>query len=217
MAGGFCGPWVFKRGNDNPGIYALVVYGRNPKLGRIIPGKLFAGTFNLIGSYLRYRFNWQDYWKRFFNFIFALNHLNCIIQDEKITYSRYVAVIDNGRFYGSINWQKYQGYENYYRRPGNDFCWTGNAPLVIKQVDVTCGCTTPEWPKEPIAPGKSGTIKAVFNSAGKMGQQNKVITVQSNAVNAPTQVTIVTNIQEKAPAVGLTKPATGPVEGVTTI
>ena len=94
---------------------------------------------------------------------------------------------------------------------------TGNAPLVIKQVDVTCGCTTPEWPKEPIAPGKSGTIKAVFNSAGKMGQQNKVITVQSNAVNAPTQVTIVTNIQEKAPAVGLTKPATGPVEGVTTI
>lgn len=94
---------------------------------------------------------------------------------------------------------------------------TGNAPLVIKQVDVTCGCTTPEWPKEPIAPGKSGTIKAVFNSAGKMGQQNKVITVQSNALNAPTQVTILTNIQEKAPAVGLTKPATGPVEGVTTI
>ena len=94
---------------------------------------------------------------------------------------------------------------------------TGTAPLVIKQVDVTCGCTTPEWPKEPIAPGKSGTIKAVFNSAGKMGQQNKVITVQSNAVNAPTQVTIMTNIQEKAPAVGLAKPVTGPAEGVTTL
>ena len=94
---------------------------------------------------------------------------------------------------------------------------TGNAPLVIKQVDVTCGCTTPEWPKEPIAPGKSGTIKAVFNSAGKMGQQNKVITVQSNATNAPTQVTIISNVQEKAPAVGLTKPATAPEEGVTTI
>ena len=94
---------------------------------------------------------------------------------------------------------------------------TGNAPLVIKQVDVTCGCTTPEWPKEPIAPGKSGVIKAVFNSAGKMGQQNKVITFQSNATNAPTQVTIVSNVQEKAPAVGLVKPAEGPVEGVTTI
>ncbi len=95
---------------------------------------------------------------------------------------------------------------------------TGNAPLVIKQVDVTCGCTTPEWPKEPIAPGKSGTIKAVFNSAGKMGQQNKVITVQSNAVNAPNQVTIITNIQEKpAAGVGLAKPAEGPAEGITTI
>jgi len=95
---------------------------------------------------------------------------------------------------------------------------TGNAPLVIKQVDVTCGCTTPEWPKEPIAPGKSATIKAVFNSASKMGQQNKVITVQSNATNAPTQVTIVSNVQEKpAAGVGLVKPTEGPAEGVTTI
>jgi hypothetical protein len=88
---------------------------------------------------------------------------------------------------------------------------TGTAPLVISRVDVTCGCTTPEWPKEPIAPGKSGQVKAVFNSTGKMGQQNKVITVQSNSVEGPAQVTIITNIQEK-PAAGaaLVKPAEGP-------
>ena len=88
---------------------------------------------------------------------------------------------------------------------------TGTAPLVISRVDVTCGCTTPEWPKEPIAPGKTGQVKAVFNSAGKMGQQNKVITVQSNSVDGPAQVTIVTNIQEKPTGgAALVKPAEGP-------
>ncbi len=75
---------------------------------------------------------------------------------------------------------------------------TGNQPLVISRVDVTCGCTTPSWTKEPVMPGQTGTVVAKFNSAGKLGQQKKAITIHSNATEQSTHVFIVTNIKEKA-------------------
>ena len=74
---------------------------------------------------------------------------------------------------------------------------TGNQPLVLSNVATTCGCTATDWPRDPIMPGKSGTIKAQFNSAGKLYQQNKVITVYSNATNGESRVSIVTNILPK--------------------
>lgn len=57
---------------------------------------------------------------------------------------------------------------------------TGKTPLVISDVQVGCGCTVPKFSKEPISPGKKGTIYVEFRSAGKMGQQEKPITVISN-------------------------------------
>lgn len=57
---------------------------------------------------------------------------------------------------------------------------TGKSPLIISQALVTCGCTDPKFSKEPIAPGKTGTIYVEFRSAGKMGYQDKTITVKSN-------------------------------------
>lgn len=74
---------------------------------------------------------------------------------------------------------------------------SGNEPLIISDVKTTCGCTAPEWPREPIVPGTKSRIRVVFNSAGKMGMQNKVITVMSNAVNNPARVKIVTNVLAK--------------------
>lgn len=71
---------------------------------------------------------------------------------------------------------------------------TGKAPLILTNVQVTCGCTAPKWPKEPIMPGKSAVIEVSFNSAGKVGKQNKVITVTSNASNATEYLTINSNI-----------------------
>lgn len=59
---------------------------------------------------------------------------------------------------------------------------TGNQPLVVSAVNVTCGCTTPDFTKTPVLPGKSGFIVAQFNSTGKPGQNHKVITVVSNSV-----------------------------------
>lgn len=58
---------------------------------------------------------------------------------------------------------------------------TGNNPLILNNVLSTCGCTVPEWPDQPIQPGKEGNIKVVFNSSSKIGRQNKVITVRSNS------------------------------------
>lgn len=72
------------------------------------------------------------------------------------------------------------------------FTNTGKEPLVLTNVQASCGCTTPEWPKEAIAPGKSGEIKAVFDSTGKgtaEGQsQSKTIDVTANTEPAVTNL-----------------------------
>jgi hypothetical protein len=58
---------------------------------------------------------------------------------------------------------------------------TGEAPLIIEDVRPSCGCTAPEWSKEPVPPGGEGYVKAEFDSGGKPNMQNKTITVVSNA------------------------------------
>ena len=57
----------------------------------------------------------------------------------------------------------------------------GNAPLILNNVLATCGCTAPEWEKKPLLPGDEGQVKIVFDSSSKIGRQNKVITIRSNA------------------------------------
>jgi hypothetical protein len=70
------------------------------------------------------------------------------------------------------------------------FTNTGKAPLVLSNVQPSCGCTTPEWSKEPIMPGAKGVIKASFNSYGRPGTFQKYITVKSNASNGEITLTI---------------------------
>lgn len=60
------------------------------------------------------------------------------------------------------------------------FTNTGEHDLKLENVKPSCGCTALEWPREAIAPGESRTIKAKFNSAGKMGKQMKYITIVYN-------------------------------------
>lgn len=59
------------------------------------------------------------------------------------------------------------------------FTNTGDAPLQLKNVKPSCGCTTPHWPKKPIRPGESAKIKAVYD-AGSAGRFHKSITVKTN-------------------------------------
>ncbi len=58
---------------------------------------------------------------------------------------------------------------------------TGKADLFIRKTKATCGCTAVTQSKEAIAPGKSGEIRVVFDSNGKSGSQNKIITVITNS------------------------------------
>lgn len=78
---------------------------------------------------------------------------------------------------------------------------TGEVPLVISDIKVTCGCTTPSYTKEPVAPGENGEILVKFNSKGKRGQQTKVITVMANVENGRSLLRIKTNVlTDDAPA-----------------
>lgn len=64
-----------------------------------------------------------------------------------------------------------------------EFKNTGKEPLIIQQANASCGCTTPEWPKEPILPGKTGKISVKFNTTGRGGQPfDKTVFISSNAV-----------------------------------
>ena len=60
------------------------------------------------------------------------------------------------------------------------FTNTGDAPLIISKATAACGCTVPQWPRQPIPVGGSGEIKVQFDSSNKPGMQNKVVTITAN-------------------------------------
>jgi hypothetical protein len=73
---------------------------------------------------------------------------------------------------------------------------TGKEPLVLSNVISSCGCTVPSWPKEPIMPGKSSTIKIKYDS-NRVGTISKTITVLSNATEDRVTLSIKGNILAK--------------------
>lgn len=73
---------------------------------------------------------------------------------------------------------------------------TGKADLLLTNCRSSCGCTVPEWPKDPIAPGKKATIKVKYNTQ-RVGAINKSITVESNAVNNRVVLNIKGNVSPK--------------------
>ncbi|MCB8994978.1 MAG: DUF1573 domain-containing protein [Bacteroidales bacterium] len=69
------------------------------------------------------------------------------------------------------------------------FTNTSNVPLVVNVVRTSCGCTNPEWPKDPIEKGQSGEIKVTYNTE-IIGKFRKSITVFCNAENSPVKLSI---------------------------
>jgi hypothetical protein len=67
---------------------------------------------------------------------------------------------------------------------------TGSEPLIITKAKGSCGCTAPNWPKEPIAPGETGEIEVKFNSRGKKGSQNKTVTIWANTTPNQTRLRV---------------------------
>ena len=75
---------------------------------------------------------------------------------------------------------------------------TGESDLIISDAKGSCGCTVPDYPKEPIAPGKKGKIKVSFNSSGKTGQQHKTVTITANTAKGKEQLDIKATVAPKA-------------------
>lgn len=79
-----------------------------------------------------------------------------------------------------------------------NFTNKGISPLVISRVQASCGCTTPVWTKEPVEPGKKGTITVTYNPTGRPGNFTKTITVYSNAIDEQMVLTIHGEVIPKA-------------------
>lgn len=77
-----------------------------------------------------------------------------------------------------------------------DFSFTnvGENPLIITDAQATCGCTVPDYPRKPIAPGEKGKISVVFSSAGKSGMQNKIVSITANTVPTKTELHLIGDV-----------------------
>lgn len=71
-----------------------------------------------------------------------------------------------------------------------NFANMGKVPLVISSANASCGCTTPEWTKEPILPGKSGFLKVSYDPKNRPGSFTKTVTVYANVPNNTRVLTI---------------------------
>lgn len=74
---------------------------------------------------------------------------------------------------------------------------TGNTPLILTNVRAGCGCTVPEWNRQPVAPGTSGSIKVSFNPQGRPGSFVKSVTVNSNSSTPVISLTLRGNVSRK--------------------
>lgn len=86
-----------------------------------------------------------------------------------------------------------QDSENTYRFK---FTNTGKEPLVISNVQASCGCTAPNYPKHPIKPGESDEILVEYRPGKQEGQQNKTVTVTANTEPSQTILNITANVQK---------------------
>ena len=84
--------------------------------------------------------------------------------------------------YGAIDYNGNGTYEFVFKN-------TGKVPLIIKRVDSSCGCTTPEWSKEPIKPKGKGKIVVKYDTK-RIGSFIKSVKIYSNAKNSPVELII---------------------------
>ena|SRR5690554_4989334 len=87
------------------------------------------------------------------------------------------------------------------------FTNSGQAPLIISNVQASCGCTTPDWTKTPIKPGDGGFIKVAFNSSARTGVQAPTVSVQANTSPNITRLRLKGTVTPKSGS----SPALGPV------
>lgn len=87
-----------------------------------------------------------------------------------------------------------------------EFKNTGTDPVVINDAQASCGCTKPNWTREPIMPGKTGSVSATFNAASA-GPFNKAVTVTSNAEVGQVVLTLKGEVVAQKEAAAAASPA----------
>ena len=70
------------------------------------------------------------------------------------------------------------------------FTNSGSEPLILSNAKGSCGCTVPQWPREPIAPGATGEIVVEFDSKNKSGKRNQKVTITANTEPAQTVISL---------------------------
>ena len=95
-----------------------------------------------------------------------------------------------------------------------DFKFTNNAdkPIVVTNVKASCGCTTPSWPKEPIQPGKTGSITVKYNTK-LAGTFNKTVQVFSTAENSPVKLIVRGKVNARPSDIKSSQSSTGLLNG----
>ena len=141
-------------------------------------------------NYLYKRYERENYQGLLINYLILVFGVlmmilsSCSNNQEKESESEqpYLAVEEKVYDYGEIEYQSngrcYFTFEN-----------SSNYPLIINRVGTSCGCTRPEWPKEPVKPGEKGLIGVTYNTR-ITGNFRKSITVYSNAENSPLKLFI---------------------------
>ena len=115
-----------------------------------------------------------------FTTIFLFSQENIVVNPNAAELTFETEVIDMGT---------YMQYDDESSRVEFLFVNTGKEPLIIEKCKGSCGCTVPEWPKEPIAPGETGLIKVNYDEK-RVGPYTKSITITSNAKTSPKVIKI---------------------------
>ena len=79
-----------------------------------------------------------------------------------------------------------------------EFTNSGEADLIISNAKGSCGCTVPQFPREPVKPGETKKMVVTFNSQGKPNQQQKTVTIDCNTESGTEKLTIKANVKAKA-------------------
>ena len=79
------------------------------------------------------------------------------------------------------------------------FTNSGKSPLIIKDAKGSCGCTVPEFPKTPIAPGATDSIKITYNAGSQTGSQKKTVTLTTNTVKGKEECSFTATLPAVAP------------------
>lgn len=127
----------------------------------------------------------------FITLLMAIISLSAYSQDSQAAKTDSIVFDNTNHDYGELEF----GSDGVY---SFRFTNKGEAPLVLANVRAACGCTTPEWPREPIPAGETGVIKVKYNTH-LPGKFRKTIRVMSTAVNSNVTLTITGHVNPKQP------------------